>query len=67
MTRYKVSWDTEVFEHHEAEIELPDGTDPDCLTVNQLGEYENPQTEQSSEVETRDITEWEEVEEEIES
>lgn len=60
-TKYKVSWDTEIFEHHETEIELPDGITPDDLVSEQLAGYESPQTEQSSEVEARDVTDWEEA------
>jgi hypothetical protein len=61
LTKYKVSWDTEVFEHHEAEVELPGGMTPDDLTVDDLAGYESPQTQQSAEVEARDITEWKET------
>jgi hypothetical protein len=61
--KYRVEWDTEVFEHHVAEIKLKDGGTPDDLTANNLAKYESPDTLQSSEVEARDVTEWDEVEE----
>jgi hypothetical protein len=60
-TRYKVRWENEVVEYHEAEIELPDGITPDDLVDEQLAGYESPQTQHSSETESRNVTDWEEA------